>query len=295
MIIVRLSGGIGNQMFQFAAGLSAANWNNTELFLDIEYFRKNQIHNGFELNRAFKNQCKISSPSRTRSILGIRANKWILKTILRFEGKLLRGQHLYSQPSFNYDNNFDKISEDSYLIGYFQSEKYFYKIKDLIRKHFIFKNKLSKSNTDLLKLIKNSNSVSIHIRRGDYVTNKKAFDIHGICSSKYYKNAISYIKKNVRNPYFYIFSDDEELVRNNFIREKNLKIVDINKNNQSYIDMLLMSNCKHNIIANSSFSWWAAWLNNNPSKIVIAPKKWFKSGSFSTTDLIPEGWIKING
>ncbi len=294
MIVVRLSGGLGNQMFQYAAGLSAAIRNNTDLFLDLEYLTNHPIHNGFELNSIFDISSLPSSSKQIKFILGFRSNKWIYKILLRLKLKILAGSHFYIEPYFNYDRKFTEICDNNYLIGYFQSEKYFINIKNLIHKHFRFKKNISKENLHLLRLIKNTNSVSIHVRRGDYVTNPNAFNIHGICSIIYYKKAISYIKKNIENPHFYIFSDDKEWAIKNFNFERRSTIISLNSNKQDYMDMLLMSRCRHNIIANSSFSWWAAWLNGNVSKIVIAPKKWFKSDRYSIEDLIPKHWIKID-
>jgi hypothetical protein len=295
MIIVKLSGGLGNQMFQYAAGLSVAKNNNTKLFLDVDFFKKNTAHNGFELSKIFSEKFHISTVKDVRHILGFRSYSILFKILLRVKNNLLRGQNLYIEPHFSYDRNFKKICDNNFLVGYFQSEKYFIDIENLIRKIFTFNKNLNTKNKEFLKLIKNSNSVSIHIRRGDYLSNQKAFDVHGICSDIYYDKAISYIRKKISNPKFYIFSDDKEWVKHKFNYQKNFIVVDSNSASQSYFDMFLMSKCKHNIIANSSFSWWAAWLNNNPSKNVIAPKMWFKSKSLSTKDLIPKNWILING
>lgn len=295
MIIVRLSGGLGNQMFQYAAGLSVATRNNAELFLDLEYLNNNVVHNGFELNTIFNISYMPSSDNQIKSILGLRSNKWIFKSLLRLNFKFLTGSHLYVQPYFSYDKKFNKICDNNYLIGYFQSEKYFSNIKDLIRKHFRFKKNLSKKNLHFLRLIKNTNSVSIHVRRGDYVTNQKVSNIHRICSINYYKKAISYIKKNIENPHFYIFSDDKEWVIKNFNFERRSTIISLNLNKQNYVDMLLMSRCKHNIIANSSFSWWGSWLNNNENKKTIAPSKWFgvANRDLITDDIYTNKMIKI--
>jgi hypothetical protein len=140
-------------------------------------------------------------------------------------------------------------------------------------------------------LIKNKNSVAIHIRRGDYLNNPKARYFHGILGEDYYKKSISYIKKRVNNPFYFIFSDDVELVKKTFFffNKKNYIFIDTKS---SIDDLHLMSNCKHFIIANSTFSWWGAWLSKNKHKIICAPKRWVRA-KISTPDIIPESWIKI--
>ena len=143
--------------------------------------------------------------------------------------------------------------------------------------------------------MQNSNSVGIHIRRGDYISNQAAFENHGICSLTYYKTAIGIINSKINNPMYFIFSDDTEWVRNTDFGIKNFEIIDWNIEKKSYIDMQLMSYCKHNIIANSTFSWWGAWLNNYSQKIVIAPKNWFSNESRKSESekIIPKDWIQI--
>jgi len=136
----------------------------------------------------------------------------------------------------------------------------------------------------------NTNSVSIHFRRGDYVTNPLTSQHHGVCSNKYYQDAISLLKSKISQPHFFLFSDEPEWLKTNVSLQEPFRIID---NNPGYVDLYLMSNCKHNIIANSSFSWWGAWLNNNPDKIVIAPHKWFNEPGINTYDLIPETWIRL--
>ena len=151
---------------------------------------------------------------------------------------------------------------------------------------------LSEKNKNILEEIKKRNSISIHIRRGDYVNDINAKKILGDnCNLLYYQKAIEYIYSVITSPFFYIFSDEPEWVKNNFSFLENSLIIDWNKGKDSWQDMMLMSHCKHNIIANSSFSWWGAWLNNNNNKIVIAPKKWFNT--FEAPYIVPNEWIRI--
>lgn len=156
---------------------------------------------------------------------------------------------------------------------------------------------MNEKNQKILEKITQTNSVSIHVRRGDYYNNESAFKIHGnITTKKYYENALEFIKEKVKNPVFFVFSDEFEWVKKNlyfFSNYGEVHIIDWNKGFDSYIDLQLMSNCKHNIIANSSFSWWAAWLNKNKNKIVISPKKWVNNINENKIDIIPNNWIKI--
>ena len=184
---------------------------------------------------------------------------------------------------------------NKYFVGYWQSENYFNSIEKIIREHFKFKPTLSEKNLRLKKRIENSNSVSLHIRRGDYVNNASAYKTHGLCSIEYYNRAIDEIKRQVKDPIFFIFSDDPEWVKSTDFGIINFEIIDWNIGNLSYIDMQMMNCCKHNIIANSSFSWWGAWLNSNSKKIVISPKKWFANDVLNeqAKNIVPNSWIKI--
>jgi len=201
--------------------------------------------------------------------------------------------HTIGETVKQYDVEILNAPKNSLFIGYWQTEKYFLPIQDTIRKDFTFKMPLEGLNKTLAESISSCNSVSMHIRRGDYVHNSETSKFHGVCSPEYYYEALEFIKKKSANIQLYIFSDDMEWVKVNMKFDVPVTYVGNNIDNQSYVDMQLMSLCKHNIIANSSFSWWGAWLNNNPEKIVIAPSKWFNDSSINATDIIPEGWQKI--
>jgi hypothetical protein len=195
-------------------------------------------------------------------------------------------QNLYKSQynKLNYRNN-------CYYDGYWQSEKYFEPVKDIIRRELEFIPILGERNTEHLNRIESSRSVSIHVRRGDYVSLKSNLDLYQSCSIEYYQTAIEFLENKIIQPQFYIFSDDPEWAKDNFKGEK-FRFID-NNSQSPVIDLFLMKKCQHNVIANSSFSWWGAWLNNNPDKIVIAPKKWFKN-NWSDTDIIPDNWTKID-
>lgn len=291
MIITKLVGGLGNQMFQYAAGRAVAHRSNMPLKLDITYFET------FKL-RSYQLGCFniLEDFASTEDIerFKLHRRQAVAFVYYKIRAKLLPWyrQKLIKQQGFSYDPDIFKIKKSAYLDGYWQSEKYFADISDIIHREFTIKHKPNDINSQMLAKIDNVNSVSLHIRRGDYVNNKESYDFHGVCSLDYYKKSIKVIISQVHNPIFFIFSDDIEWAKTNLKIEYPLVFIDNNYNND-YEDLRLMSNCKHNIISNSSFSWWAAWLNRNPNKIVLAPKRWFANQNINTKDLIPESWIKI--
>ena len=148
-------------------------------------------------------------------------------------------------------------------------------------------------NKEVLEKIKSTEAVAVHFRRGDY-TKKRVADKYGSCSVEYYKNAVEYIAEKYPNPEIFFFSDDIEWVKENLKFPYNCSYVANNTGDKSFEDLRLMSCCKHNVIANSSFSWWGAWLNNNKDKIVVAPKKWLQDSSFAQDDIVPKAWIRLD-
>ena len=180
---------------------------------------------------------------------------------------------------------------DIYLQGYFQSEKYFSSSFSTIRNEYYLKDFHLSDLSGVRREILDSNSVSLHIRRGDY-QNPKILEIHGVLPIEYYLRAIRHLQQSLSHPKFYIFSDAPEKAFAD-LKLPGATIVSGKETNNHFEDLYLMSQCKHNIIANSSFSWWGAWLNNNPDKIVIGPKKWFNQGPKDTYDIMPESWIKM--
>ena len=289
MIVVKFMGGLGNQMFQYAFGKAMSLKYNTDLFFDLEFF--NDVKNGrdkistvreFELS-IFKNITVNSVHTLTkRKLIG---NKFL--NILKYKLGIKR-KHFYEENNFSFNHEVNKITLPVYLLGYWQSSTYFSTISDSLRTDFKFDDENSGiENTSLLNKIRSSDSsVSIHIRRGDYLSTTYA-----VSSVEYYRDAINIIKKNVNDPCYYLFSDDPEWVKDNIspLVEKSI-LVDWNRYENSWKDMMLMSNCSHHIIANSSFSWWSAWLGSNSNKLVIAPRKWFLDITIDTSDLYLEGW-----
>lgn len=300
MIIVRLEGGLGNQMFQYAIGKQLSLLNNTTLKFDLSSYEKILFENkafwrGYALD-IFEAAVEIASAddvkkvkeSKTPFFEKISYRLQRLKEIPYF-----RKTELFEKKLFSFDKNMLTAAKNTYLTGYWQSPKYFSDIRTVLLSDFKLKEKPSAENYNFIDKIPEQESVSIHVRRGDYVTNPETFKLHGVCSLDYYNDAIEYIKNNVANPFFYVFSDDIEWAQNNINLSRSVVFVKDTPPGKDYFEMHLMSLCKHNIIANSSFSWWGAWLNKNSDKIVVAPKKWMNDPSIDTTDLIPENWIRL--
>ena len=292
MIISQVLGGLGNQMFQFAAGRALAAFFGTGHKLDVSAYAHTEIHQGFELDRVFHATIETSTSLEMRNLLGWQANSGLRRLLGRPAFRKLRRSALIVEPHFHYQDLRVVATNNVYLSGYWQSEKYFSMAEADIRQQFRFKPLPSTENQEWLDAIARTNSVSIHIRRGDFVSSKKNLAYHGVCSRDYYAAAILAIAAKVSNPTFFVFSDDLEWVKSSMHLSDDCRYVVHNSGIESFNDMRLMSKCKHNIIANSSFSWWGAWLNDNPQKIVVAPKKWFAHDA-STQDLIPAGWLTM--
>ncbi|HAQ17676.1 MAG TPA: alpha-1,2-fucosyltransferase [Prolixibacteraceae bacterium] len=292
MKIICIVGGLGNQMFQYAFYCAVKNrYPNT--FIDISGFNNYKLHNGYELERIFKINAPIANFDEIKNLTNL--NKYNLVSRLKrkivasgLKAGLRECEYLEISPIPNLNLLDDKTVK--YYWGYFQSEKYFNSISEFIRSEFKFRLPLDEKNLFLSQKIRSENAVSVHIRRGDYLSNNY---FKGICTTDYYKNAIKYLLSKEQNLIFYFFSDDIKWVKLNILMNINCEYIDWNVGPDSYKDMQLMSLCKHNIIANSSFSWWGAWLNTNENKIVVSPNKWDNKKNNKIDSIIPDTWIRI--
>lgn len=292
MIITHLTGGLGNQMFQYAIGRKLSCMHKVPLKLDISGFKEYTLRtyrlSHFAIPADFASGFDIENVKFNNRTGLLR----VLDSLaLRFQPNYLR--NVYKEPHFPYDPNILKCKNHVYLEGYWQTEKYFKDIEETIRRDFTFVGDPDPRNKTMADQIRESESVSIHVRRGDYITNPTTNAYHGTCSEDYYKKAIQIIKNRVHQPQFFIFSDDPTWVREHLDTGYPTVFVDFNGPYKDYEDLRLMSLCQHHIIANSSFSWWGAWLCQNTEKIVIAPKKWFNKPDINTQDLIPDTWIRV--
>lgn len=282
-IITNIIGGLGNQFFQYATGRAISYKTGLPLVLDISEFENYQLRN-FLLNE-YNIHAEIISRDTALSFKG--ENRW-----QRYLNRFIRKRFIVEK-EFAFDSSILDISKPVFLYGYWQSEKYFVEIRDILLKELTLKSPLSGLNLDMATHIQTSQSVALHVRRGDYISGKKNTEKYAICSLDYYKQSIQYFAHSTKNPYFFIFSDDHAWVKENLRIDYPTVFVDHNPPSSACEDLRLMSLCQHQIIANSSFSWWAAWLNPNPNKIVIAPQKWFNDLSINTSDLIPDQWIRL--
>jgi hypothetical protein len=288
-ITVKLKGGLGNQMFQYAFGRSLSHKNNSRLVLDINFLLVQSRKKGFTLRQYSLSSFNIIE---NKTLLSKLAEISLPKLLLKINNKLVKIKNKLKLEKIIYENNYlnnNLNNKRIYLDGYWQEETYFKEIENIIIKEFTLK-KTSKTAEKIKNLIKGKNNpISIHIRRGDYVSNPKILSQFGLCSIDYYKKAIKYLNEKVDNPTFFVFSDDINWAKQN-LKIKNTFFISNPKINEAE-DIMLMSQCKHHIIANSSFSWWGAWLSNNSDKIVIAPNKWFNQDP--NKNIVPKNWKKI--
>lgn len=299
--VVKLWGGLGNQMFQYAFGQALANQCSVKVAYDASWFEEmrsldwqHAVERRYGLSAfnaavCFATSSQITECCPKRLVRHSRLPGEIRKWFNIPKYKVLSGKILERQENV-YDKTLLEAKSFGYYEGYYQTEKYFKSIRSQLLEAFSLADPLNQENQLMLKQIREHNAISLHVRRGDYV---QLADIYGVCSSVYYQNAVEYMLSHVQNPYFFIFSDDTEWVRDHLKLDIDCTIVDINDEKTAHWDLELMKNCQHNIIANSSFSWWGAWLNANPEKIVVVPQQWFADGR--ATDVICEDWISIGG
>ncbi|PST85893.1 alpha-1,2-fucosyltransferase [Photobacterium sp. NCIMB 13483] len=281
MLKIEIIGGLGNQLFQYATALSIAKRNNTQLVVDVSVMDNYDVH-PLRLN-------KLKCTSKFINI-----NHYIKNTIYNKKMAMINPL-VYKERKLTFDSNIFSVNKYSYLYGYFQSEKYFIDIRDVLLDEFDLMDESKEKNKDLIDMITRKNSISLHIRRGDYLSNEAANKTHGICDQTYYEKAIKVLEKKGRvddNTIFYVFSDDIDWCKENINFGLNTKYIE-GSSLEPEVDMYLMSLCENNIIANSTFSWWAAWLNRNKTKIVIAPEKWFVNENMDDSTLIPNSWIRL--
>lgn len=286
MIITKLIGGLGNQLFQYAAGRCLAEMHNVDIKIDTSHFETYELHNyslhhfNISAKEATKNEIEYYSSLSKR-----------LQDMVFCTPYYMR--RLFKEQFFHFDKNFRKSPADTMLSGYWQSEKYFLEIKNILKDEFSIITPISNQTKEIASELSELNSISLHIRRGDYISDSKTSKEHGTCDESYYRNCVKQIVSKVNNPVFYIFSDDPDWVKSNFKLDYPIVYVTHNDETKNYEDLYLMSLCKHNIIANSSFSWWGAWLNSNLGRNVFAPKKWFNHSKRSDKDIIPDSWIRV--
>lgn len=289
MIVARIYGGLGNQLFQYAAARSLSLKLNEELILDtFEYkYDKRKVNREFELKHF--NISARTPNTREEKVIKLYRNPLTRRIFNTWPLKLYREKKIYE-----YDVEFDYLNGDIFLDGYWQSYHYFSKIRDVLLDDLTPKWLPETEETDFINIAKKYNSVSVHVRRGDYINNKKANAYHGTCSIEYYKKSFEVASKKISDPVFLIFSDDLDWVRENIpLPKKSVFVENDTAGFSPCVDLSIMSSCKNHIIANSSFSWWGAWLGTSINKIVIYPKKWINDQRTVFADLHPVEWIAL--
>ena len=294
MIIIRMTGGLGNQMFQYALYLKLCSMGREVKFDDITEYELDNARPvmlwAFGLTYPRADQEEIN-----------KITDGFLNLSHRIRRKVFGRKSLeYEEKNCNYDPQVLQ-RDPAYLTGYFQSEKYFMDVKEQVRRAFTFSEGIWKGQDEeirrkmqnFLGQIQGCESVSVHVRRGDYLEKEEIYG--GICTVAYYKSAIEYMQRKRKESRFFLFSNDPEWVREwvnaNYRGDNRFVIIEGTQEETGYLDLFLMSRCKNHIIANSSFSWWGAWLDENPRKRVIAPAKWANNQEF--VDIYWEGMIKI--
>jgi hypothetical protein len=293
MIVVQLTGGLGNQLFQYAAA-KALSWHHDATFmLDTSSFLRTElpeleVPRNFELN---------IFPAINEQIITVEELRKLFDTNKKkiFYNKLIPPykQSIYNEPHFHFDKNFFKSKKKVLLIGNWQSEKYFSSFKKQLRSILVINNELVKNVISEAENLQKTESIGIHIRRGDYLRKQIIFEWHGVMNKGYYLKGLEIISKKITPGRILFFTDDPEWVEKELLPITGGEIASNNISKTHVEDLYLMSQCRHNIIANSSFSWWGAWLNSNTEKIVVAPERWFGNGPKDTQDIIPTEWIKI--
>jgi hypothetical protein len=304
MIISRLTGGLGNQMFQYAAGLALAERRRTVLKLDVGWFRdypEHEAHNRYALSclNVTEQFATAEEIDRVRGVKLTRAERWAARAaralhFYQFASRHAGPANLHYPERFGFYPDFFEQPNDTYLHGMWQSEQFFASVADLVRMQFTFRYPQPPAVAAMAARIAGSGpSAAVHFRRGDYVRNPAFNREIGVLPPDYYIRAVSLLRQRHPGVTLYIFSDDIDAVEGQFHPDAPHVFVRATQTWNSHDNLRLMSLCDHAIISNSTFSWWAAWLNPSPSKVVIAPEPWFAESSHETADVVPGAWVRL--
>lgn len=304
MIRVSLFGGLGNQMFQYAAGKALAKRHGVKLEFDLSGFRVDRLRS-FLLDRlqvpeTMSERDEASASVKTAGYFFRARRRERINRVLALIGlpRLHSSPNTYREPHFHFDHSFETLGSHTELFGYFQSERYFSSIADEIRCYFEPRESLgTEARVTAAKIAESALPVSVHVRRGDYLQSTTA-SVHGVLDENYYRKALAVLGDCVgHSPDLFVFSDDRDAAAQvlNFVPPARVTYVQGDPN-RPWEDMALIARCRHHLIANSSFSWWGAWLNQSRDKIVIAPRSWFTQKGLltrDTRDLYPPGWVQL--
>ena len=288
-MIVRIFQGPGNQMFQLAYGLAASMRMNTSLKLDLSWFRKNSGHRAYILDH-FKHDLPIATDEDIR-----RAKVCYAETRVRLTANQLcnwvaprHKKSVVVERLDDYDSPLLYPNPKAYITGYFTSESFFQSHENLVRSTLTYTKPLSNLSKAVQNDMRKGGAVALSVRRGDFVNNP----LHDVCGLDYFERAISWMENRFENLHFYVFSDDLPWVSENLKLPRNKTIMDFNSPNYME-DLFLMTQCSHHIIPNSTFSWWGAWLANDPNQTVIAPKRWLGGSNVYYDHVVPNRWVQL--
>jgi len=288
MIVARLSGGLGNQLFQYAAARRLAHVHQTELVLDLQWYH-NRPHSNTARNYELARYAVVARPADASE------RRWCALHHGRITRRLplpRRWRHV-RESGFDFDARILDLPDGVYLDGYWQSYKYFADIAGCLRVELEPMVEMGCADRAVAARMQESpDAVSVHVRRGDYVSNPHAARFHGVCGLDYYERAVAYLLQRLQKPRFFVFSDDMPWVRTHLRIPASVIYVDHNGADAAFQDLRLMTRCRHHIVANSSFSWWGAWLGQGPGQMVVAPRAWFADGR-ATPDLMPPSWVRL--
>lgn len=294
MIISKIMGGLGNQMFCYAAGRAVAERNKVALKLDTRGY-PDLDGRTFELWR-FDITAVPASPRELARCDRRSHNRKINRALhkLRFWRSYGQSGH-FRQRGYAFDEEFMKVGGDAYLEGLFQSEKFFVSAAETLRREFQVQDEhLDTLTRAMAARMKSCESVSLHVRRSDYVNHPRYRHVVAPCSLEYYQKALGIIRERVTDPHVFVFSDEPEWCRANLPLDGRFTVIDANPPEKPWLDLHLMTSCRHHVLANSSFSWWGAWLAESKDQIVVAPAQWLLPDSaLDDRDIVPERWIRI--
>lgn len=282
MITIKMQAGLGNQLFQYALYCSMKE-RGKKVCLDDSWYNKDLPDYKKKAIQSFQVDYEKMPAGTYPNYIRDESNRFNM-LIKKFNWS----KRLYvEKQSGLYDPKVFEL-DDIYLDGYWQTEKYFFDCSKIIKKNLTYSKPLNEQNFNFIEQMKKSNSISIHVRRGDYISSGYKNKYGGICDELYYRNAINYVINRIPDPVFFIFSDDIAWCKKFF--QGSTVFVDNNTGTEAYLDMVLMSHCKHHIIANSSFSWWGAYLSKEQG-LTIAPTRWQNSSEMP--DIWCDDWIRI--
>lgn len=287
MIVSRIYGGLGNQMFQYAAARQLAARLGTDLFLDATQFQTYKLH-GYAIHRYPLKSKEMSPEVGSRGPLRFGGKWW--KRLLSSGGPPLK---LVREKGLAWQSQLQEARDNSYLVGYWQSERYFSNVRPQLLQELTLTEPAEGRDAEIIHAMRSTTSVTVHVRRGDYVSNAATNQVHGTCDSEYYQRSVTLLAAKHGPLNLFVFSDDPAWCRENLRMGHPTVFVDHNDAERNCEDLCVMSHARHFIVANSSFSWWGAWLSTSEDKTVCAPARWFRTSRNDESDIVPKSWHRI--